>query len=171
MWSLLDHGGQLVNSTTHRTGARQFCEFRLDSADPPLPVVVEPVALDRAMERDDGFGATDAPVHPAPLQPSADQRLAPTLDNTRRHTEALFPEAGIVHACAIGLEVRDDPCRLVTMARVSAQRGDDEIKAPPVEFVASGLAPLRHEITPLPVEGPGNIEHMLFGMKPMPNSA
>ena len=42
-----------------------------------------------------------------------------------------------------------------------AQLCDDEIEAPVVEFVASRLAPLCREITPLSAEGPGDIEHML----------
>ena len=46
-----------------------------------------------------------------------------------------------------------------------AQLCDDEIETPLVEFVASRLAPLCREITPLSAEGPGDIEHMLFGVK------
>ncbi len=125
-------------------GARQFCDFGLDSAGAPLPAVFGAVAVNRGTERDDGIGAADAPVHSALFQPSADQWLATTLDNDRRHAQTLFPEPGTVRARSIGPEAFDVPRRLIATARVPAQLGDDGIEAPLVEFVASGLAPLRH---------------------------
>ncbi len=49
------------------------------------------------------------------------------------------------------------------------QRGDDEIEAPLIEFVAPLLAPLAGEIAVLSVECRGDIEQMLLGVEAIDN--
>ena len=154
-----------VSQIASQRGVRQICGERSGLGRSTLPVVVEAVADDGASQGDDGIGASDGPMHAAALEAVADDGLAGAFDDAGGDAQSLGAERRIGHAFAIGGEVVEVFPRLVAGGHMLPQSGDDGIGAALVEFVAPRLAPLRGEVAAGAVDGLGDVEDVLLGVK------